>query len=203
MRPAGIGELEARVERDLLAIDRRGFLMRAGCAAAAACLPAGCRDAPGGAGPPPGVSLELLSPRGYVVLNAAAERIAGPIGAPLVRERRVDPAAHAERFLAGAPELATPLGQALLVLEFAVWPLVSKLRPFTALDSAARDAVLAELMRSRLALGRAVFAGVRSIAVLGLYAALAEARLPGVELGAIPASATIADAMRLPAAPAG
>jgi hypothetical protein len=196
---AAIRDLEARAARDLLAFDRRGFLVRAGLAVAATCLPAGCTDAPPGAGPPAGVSLEFLSPRGYAVLNAAAERIAGPIGAPLVRERRIDPAATAEQFLAGAPDLARVLGHALLALEFATWPLVSKLRPFTALDASARDTVLAELMRSQLQIGRAVFGGVRSVAVLGLYAGLAEARLPGVELGRIPATATIADAMRLPA----
>jgi hypothetical protein len=199
VRPASIRELERSAAHGLLALDRRGFLVRAGLAGAAACLPAGCGDPPPGAGPPAGVSLQFLSPRGYAVLNAAAERIAGPTGAALVRDRRVDPAATAERFLAGAPALVTPLGHALLVLEFATWPFVSKLRPFTALGPGARDAVLAELMRSRLQLGRAVFGGVRSVAVLGLYAGLAEARLPGVELGRIPEAATIADAMRLPA----
>jgi hypothetical protein len=194
---------QAGAARDLLVFDRRGFLVRAGLAAAAVCLPAGCRDAPAGAGPPAGTSLRFLSPRGYAVLNSAAERIAGPTGAALVRDHRIDPAASAERFLADAPELAGALGRALLVLEFATWPLVSKWRPFTALDGPARDTVLNDLMRSRLEVGRAVFAGVRSVAVLGLYAGLAEARPAGVELGRIPASATIADAMRLPAPPAG
>ena len=191
-------QLEQRAARELLALDRRGFLARAGLAAAAACLPAGCSGPPAGGGPPAGLALRALSPRGYAVLNAAAERIAGPSGAALVRDRRIDPAARAERFLAGAPELATPLGRALLVLEFGIWPLTGRWRPFTALDDAGRDAVLAELRDSRFEVGRAVFAGVRGVAVLGFYAAVGEARPAGFEPGRIPETASIADAMRLP-----
>jgi hypothetical protein len=47
--------------------------------------------------------------------------------------------------------------------------LLGKLRPFTGLDPAARDAVLRELMTSRWSLKRTLFKGVKSIAVLAFY----------------------------------
>ncbi len=186
---------DSRARRDLLALDRRGFLRLAGLAAGAGLLPAGCADAPTGQGPPPDLALTRLTPRSYAVLNAAAARVAGPRGAALVREGRVDPARTGEAFLAGSPDLAGPLGQALLLLEFGVWPLLGKLRPFTALDDAGRDAVLAELRDSRLALKRRAFNGIRSVCLLCFYAAVAEARPPGFEIGLIPPDATIAAAM--------
>jgi hypothetical protein len=186
---------EADLRSHLAALDRRGFLRLAGLAAAAGLLPAGCGGAPPVLGPPPGLALVHLSPRGYAVLNAAAARIAGPRGAALVETGRLDPARAAERFLAGAPDLAAPLGQALLLLEFAPWPLLGKLHPFTALPPAGRDAVLAELVGSRLETKRLLFQGLRSLSTLAFQGALAEGRPPGYPVGAIPEQARIDDAM--------
>jgi hypothetical protein len=181
--------------RDLAALDRRGFLRLAALAAASPWLAAGCARAPAGLAPPADLALVHLSPRGYAVLNAAAGAIAGPRGAVLVRERALDPGRAGERFLADAPELAAPLGHALLFLELAPWPLLAKLRPFTALSDPERDAVLRELMSSRLAAKRLVFAGLRSVSLLAFYGAAAEERPPGFELGRIPPGAAIADAL--------
>jgi len=196
---ASAGELAAAAtasaEAALKALDRRAFLRLAGLAAGAGLLPSGCSDLPGSLVPPPELSLRHLSPRGYAVLTAATARIAGPDAAELIAAGALQPARAAEELLSQAPELASPLGQALLALEFGVWPLLGKLRPFTALDDAGRDAVLGELMTSQVALKRQLFNGVRSVALLGFYGALSENRPEGFGLGAIPADASIAQAM--------
>ncbi len=186
-------ELARRAASDLAALDRRAFLRLLGAAAVAGMLPAACSRAPAGARAPAG--LLFLSPRGWAVLNAAAARIAGPRGAELVADGAVDPALRADRFLAGAPSLAAPLSQALLVVEFAPWPLVGKLRPFTALAPEAQDAVLAELAGSRLATKRQIFGGVRALALLGFYAAPEARALTGYPVGAPEPAFGIADAM--------
>lgn len=160
---------EAELARTLAALDRRGFLRLAGWAAAAGWLPTGCRRAPEGAAPPQGLELQVLSPRGYAVVNAATERIVGPGGRRALAEGRVDPGARVDAYLARAPELAGLLEQALWALEFGFFPLLNKLRPFTALDGPARDAVLLELMTSRWSLKRTLFKGVKSIGVLAFY----------------------------------
>jgi len=178
---------------DLSALDRRGFLRLLGAAAAAGLLPAACAREP--AGPRAPAELRFLSPRAWAVLNAAAARIVGPQGAQLVTTGAVDPALGADRFLSGAPSLAEPLGQALLVVEFAVWPLAPKLRPFTALTPDAQDAVLAELAASRLATKRRIFGGVRAMALLGFYGAPEARALTGYPVGSPHPTATIADAM--------
>jgi hypothetical protein len=108
------------------------------------------------------------------------------------------PASRADAFLAGAPSLAAPLAEALLALEFAVWPLVGKLRPFTRLPPEAQDAVLAELAQSRFATQRRIFAGIRSIALLGFYASPEARALVGYPMGGGASTATIADAMAIP-----
>jgi hypothetical protein len=59
--------------------------------------------------------------------------------------------------------------QALLALEFAMPPLSGRLAPFTSLDAAGRDAVLADLRGSRFALRRTLFNAVRSFAAIGYY----------------------------------
>jgi hypothetical protein len=164
---------DARRERalaSLAALDRRGFLRLAGVAAAAGLLPSGCGAAPAALAPPPGLALHHLTPRTYAVFTAAAARVVGPAGAERIASRRLEPGARAEAFLAGAPSLAGALRQALLVLEFGAPPLLWKLRPFTALAPAAQDAILHELMGSRLALKRQLFAGVRSLALFACYA---------------------------------
>jgi hypothetical protein len=185
--------LAGHARRELAALDRRGFLRALGIAAAAGLLPAACRRAPAGTRAPEG--LRYLTPRGYAVLNAAAARLAGPPAAELLARGEVDPALHAERFLAGAPALAAPLGQALLVLELGIWPALGKLRPFTALASAEQDAILAELAGSRFATKRRIFGGVRSVALLGFYAAPEARATTGYPIGAAEPGATIADAM--------
>ena len=153
----------------LAALDRRAFLRLAGLAAAAGLLPSGCSDSAPGLAPPVGLSLRFLTPRTYAVFTAAAARVVGPAGAQRIRERRLEPGARAEAFLASAPTLAPTLRQALLVLEFGVPPLLAKLRPFTALGAEAQDAILQELMSSRFATKRLLFGGVRSLALLACY----------------------------------
>jgi hypothetical protein len=185
-------QLADRAARELAALDRRGFLRLLGLAAASGLLPAACTRAPGGAPP----ELRFLSPRGRAILAAAAARIVGPPGAELIARGAVDPALGADRFLSGAPSLAEPLGQALLFVEFAPWPLLGKLGPFTGLAPEAQDAVLAELAASRLATKRRIFGGVRAIALLGFYSAPEARATTGYPVGAAEPAATIADAMR-------
>jgi hypothetical protein len=96
-------------------------------------------------------------------------RLVGPRGAALVADRTVDVGARGDAWLARTPAVAGPLGQALVLLEFGVGPVLGKLRPFTALDSDAQDAILAECMRSRLELKRALFRGIRALAMLAFY----------------------------------
>jgi hypothetical protein len=86
------------------------------------------------------------------------------------------------------------------VLELGIWPLVAKLRPFTALAPGEQDAVLAELAGSRLALKRRIFGGVRSVALLGYYAEPAARATTGVPIDAAASGAGIADAMAWDAA---
>jgi hypothetical protein len=192
----GASRLHDLAVGELAALDRRGFLRALGALAAAGLLPAGCARAPEGAGPPPDLALRHLTPRTYATLNAAAARIVGPDGAALVAAGRIDPGREAERFLAGAPALAPALRQALLVLEFGVRPLLPKWRPFTALGGADRDAVLAGLAASRLALLRRLFAGVKAISLMGFYGAPASHEAIGYPLGAAGPGPTIADALR-------
>lgn len=154
--------------RSLRGLDRRGFLRAMGVAAAAGLLPLGCGGVPDALRP--NRPLKVLGPRAYATLRAAAERIVGPPGDARIRRGRIDPAAFADDFLVGAPALAGPLEQALLALEFGVFPLLGKWRPFTALAADDRDAILRELAGSRLELKRALFRGVKSVSLLGFYA---------------------------------
>jgi hypothetical protein len=185
--------LGARSMRDLAGLDRRGFLRLLALASAAGALPPGCSRAPEGLAAPAG--LRFLSARGWAVLNAAAARIVGAPGAALVAAGRVDPALRADAFLAGAPSLAAPLEQALLALEFAVWPLLGKLRPFTRLGPEAQDAVLSELAASRAETKRRIFGGIRSLALMGFYASPEARALVHYPMGAADPLATISDAM--------
>lgn len=159
----------AAAQASLAALDRRTFLRLAGLAAAAGLLPAGCGDLPPPLAPPTDLKLRFLTPRTYAVFTAATARIVGPAGAQRIAAGRLAPGARAEDFLASAPSLAPTLRQALLVLEFAVPPVLAKLRPFTALAGEAQDAILSELMLSSLATKRLLFGGVRSLALLACY----------------------------------
>jgi hypothetical protein len=153
------------------ALDRRGFLRLAGLAAAAGVLPGGCGGVPETLAPPGGLSLSALRPREYATLTAAALRVVGPRGAELIRSRTVDVGRLADELLARSPAVAGALSQALVVLEFGVWPLVAKLRRFTELSGQAQDAVLADLASSRLAVKRALYGGVRSLVLSAFYGA--------------------------------
>jgi hypothetical protein len=163
------GARHAQAVAALSALDRRAFLRLAGLAAASGLLPAGCGSAPAPLLPPPGLALRFLTPRTWAVFTAASARIVGPAGAERIAARRLEPGARAEAFLASAPSLASTLRQALLVLEFGIPPLLAKLRPFTALAPAGQDAILRELMDSRLETKRLLFGGVRSLALLACY----------------------------------
>ena len=186
---------------DLCALDRRAFLRWVGAAAGAGLLPSGCGGAPPRLAPPPGLELRFLTPRGYAVLTAAAQRVVGPRGAALIEQRAVDPGAAVDRFLASAPALADPLSRALWVLEFGVFPLLGKWRPFSALGGEAQDAILAELMGSRLALKRMLFKGVKSLALFGFYADPAGHAAIGYPVGGGPGGAGVEDAMSYDLAP--
>jgi hypothetical protein len=164
--PAALpGELES-LRRVL---DRRAFLRLVAGAAALGILPSGCARGRDALGPPNGFAPRAFTPRSYAVLNAAAVRIVGPRGAEAIRARRIDPARGVDAILAPAPEVARVFEQALRFLEFGVFPLIGKLRPFTALDGTAQDAVLSELLHSRFELKRAIFGAVKSFATLGFY----------------------------------
>lgn len=134
-------------------LDRRTFLRLLGATASVSVLPLGC----------------LSTPRRSAVLRAAVRRVVGPSGAALIDAGAIDPGAAAEQWLAGLGPLADALDGALLALEYGVWPLVPKLRPFSALDDASQDAVLTNLRDSRWSVKRQLFAGVKSLACLIYY----------------------------------
>jgi hypothetical protein len=191
---------DAALERELrqagLALGRRRFLCAAGVLAGAGLVPTGCGGVSGSLAPPPTAALQVLSPRTYAVFTAAAMRIIGTRGARLVADRTVDVGVLADAWLVRTPALAGPLGQALLVLEFGVWPFFAKLRPFTALEAPAQDAVLVECMTARRELKRSIFRGVRSLALLTFYGSPATRPLTGFPGPFGSGAVTIADAMR-------
>jgi len=175
---------------------RRTLLRAIGSGMAMGLLPTGCSGVPPTLAPPAQQALVVLTPRTYAVLTAAAARMVGPRGAPLVLDRTIDVGTLADAWLARTPALVGPVGQALLLLELGVWPLLDKLWPFTALGGPAQDAVLADCMTSRLELKRSVFRGIRALAMLTFYGAPASralTRFPGPFGGG---DVTIADAMR-------
>jgi hypothetical protein len=169
----------ADLARAAATLDRRAFLRLAAVATAAGLLPSGCGGVPPGLAPPSDRALAVLSPRAYATLTAVALRVIGPAGAALVVARTIDVGVAADAWLARTPALATPITQGLAVLEFGVWPLVSKLRAFTALDGTAQDRVLEDLMRSRLDVKNALFQGLRSLSLLSFYSAPASRTLTG------------------------
>ena len=134
-------------------LNRRGFLRLAGVAAAVGTLP-GCS----------------FSGRRDSIVTAVTRRIVGPEGAARIDAGLVNPAAAADAFLADLGPLGDALKLALAALEWAVWPLVPKLRPFTSLDPTEQDAVLTDLRDSRLGLKRQLFAAAKSVGCLAYYA---------------------------------
>jgi hypothetical protein len=161
------------------ALERRTFLRLLGSLAAVGMLPSGCGGVPEHWAPDPEAGLTVLTPRGYATFTAAAARLVGPTGGILIERRTVDVGRVADGILVRAPALAGPFAQALLVLEFGVWPLVPKVRRFTVLDGPEQDGVLDDLMRSRFDLKRQLFAGVRSLAMLTFYGAPASRTVSG------------------------
>ena len=151
-------------------LSRRTVLRAGGVLASGAWGSTGCAGStPAWLLPLPSRRLASLSPRTYATLTAACARIAGPRVAAEIEGERLRPGPVADAWLTRTPTASDPLNQALMVLEFGVYPLVAKLRPFTALDGAAQDAVLRNLQASRLGLKRALFAGIHSIALLSVY----------------------------------
>jgi hypothetical protein len=175
-------------------LERRAFLRLAGVALGMGLVPSGCSGVPDVL--TPRSALGVLTPRTYAVFTAAAMRLVGPKGAALIADRSVDVGLAADGWLGRTPAVAAPLGQALLLLEFGVWPLFGKIRPFTALDAGAQDAVLTECMTSRLDTKRTLFRGIRSLAMLTFYGAAATRTLTGFPGPFGDGTVTIADAMR-------
>ncbi len=159
--------------------DRRGFLRLVAVVAAAGLVPSGCGNVPPTYLPGDASDLKVLGARSYATFTAAAARVVGPAGAGLIATRAIDVGHAADAWLARTPELAGPIGRALVALEYGVWPLVAKLRPFTALDGVAQDRVRADLAGSRLDLKQAIFQGVRSLALLTFYSSPASRALTG------------------------
>ena len=188
--------LEHEVHGAAVALGRRPVLRLLGAAALAGALPSGCSGVPGAFAPPASAPLRALTPRTYAAFTAAAERLVGPRGAGLIADRTVDVGSLADAWLGRAPALAGPFTQAVLLLEFGVWPLMGKVQPFTALDPDARDDVLAECMTSRLETKRAVFRAIRSLAMLTFYGSPATRSLTGFPGPFGTGTVTIADAMR-------
>jgi hypothetical protein len=183
------------VASTLSALDRRAFLRLAGALIAAGSGPPGCFSAKGALEPKGGLS--QLTPRTYAVFQAAAQRLLGPGPADLIRGGMVNPAAIADRWLARLPDLAPPLRAGLLVLEFAPFPLLPKLLPFTALHPSAQDVVLADLMGSSLDWKRTLFKGIKSFACLTFYSAAPSRALTGYPgpFGGPDGAGAIAEAM--------
>ena len=185
------------LQRAAAALDRRAFLKAAGAVAAAGLLPAGCGGVPDLLAPPPDLRLAALSRRAYATVNSVGARIVGPQGAALIERRTVDVGALADQLLARNPVLAGLLSQGLAVLEFGVWPLVAKFRPFTSLSAEARDRVLADLAGSHFETKRELFGAVRALVFSTFYGAPATRLLSGYPgpfgFGAV----TIANGMEL------
>jgi hypothetical protein len=169
----------AELARAAATLDRRAFLRLVAVATAAGLLPNGCGNVPAALAPSPDRKLAVLSPRAYATFTAVALRVVGPVGAELIAARTIDVGVAADTWLARTPALTTPVTQALSVLEFGVWPLVKKLRPFTALDGDAQDRVLDDLMRARLDLKVAIIQGLRSLSLVSFYSAPASRALTG------------------------
>ena len=167
------------LQRAAAALDRRAFLKAAGAVAAAGLLPAGCGGVPDLLAPPPDLRLAALSRRAYATVNAVGARIVGPQGAALIERRTVDVGALADQLLARNPVLAGLLSQGLAVLEFGVWPLVAKFRPFTSLSAEAQDRVLADIAGSHFETKRELFGAVRALVFSTFYGAPATRLLSG------------------------
>ncbi len=153
----------------LAPLQRRAFLRFAGVVAATTLLPSGCSAVSSDLRPLSADTLSVLSPRAYATFQAFSMRLAGPGLAREIRARNLDPAGVADAWVARRPALGDALGQGLVVLEWAVWPLLPKWRPFTSLHDTGQDRVLASLAASRMDLLRDLYRGLKSLATLALY----------------------------------
>ncbi len=160
---------EASAYAAIAALDRRRFLTLSGTLLALGSGATGCGRSE--LAPAPERALTHLSPRADATFQAAAVTILGAGPAALVRRGEIDPARLADAWLDRAPALAAPLQQGLLVLEFAPWPLLPKFAPFSTLDDAERERVIAHLADSTRDWKRALFAGLKSLACLTFYSA--------------------------------
>jgi len=167
------------VEEALTALHRRGFLQLAGAVAATTLFPSGCGAVSSELVPPPERVPFVLSARGYATFQAFSMSLVGPALAREIRTRALDPASAADAWVARQPALARTLGQGLVVLEWGVWPLLAKWRPFTALGDAERERVLARLAVSRIELLRDLYRGLKSLATLAVYTDPAARRVLG------------------------
>jgi hypothetical protein len=113
--------------------------------------------------------LRALDERQFAVLAAVAARtVTAPKADPVEIAERVD----AQMALAPA-EVRADFGKLLLLFEnaFAGFVLDGRARPFTRLDAAAQDEVLADWRDSRLMLRRSGFGALRKLTQAAHYAA--------------------------------
>lgn len=121
--------------------------------------------------PPPYDGLHVFSLREYAVLDALARRMVGTLpGWPSVEQVGVAQAVDriAERT---EPSVQAELKQLLGLFDNALAGFLfgGRTRPFTALDAAAQDEVLAEWRDSRVALRRTGYNALRTLVLAGYY----------------------------------
>ena len=150
-------------------LDRRTFLRLAGVVLGSALLPTGCGGLPAELTPRADRPLAMLTPRGYASFQAFAMRFAGPRVRSGIAAGKLDPAAAADAWIARQPALGAALGQGLALLEWGVWPILPKWRPFSALDGRGQDHVLADLAASSWAWKRDLYRGLGSLASVVVF----------------------------------
>lgn len=153
----------------LAPLDRRTFLRLAGFVVGYGLLPTGCGGLPSALIPPADRPLAMLTPRGYATFQAFAMQLAGPRVAAGIADGTLAPASAADAWIARQPALGAALGQGLALLEWGVWPLLPKWRPFSALTERGRDRVLADLASSSWGWKRDLYRGLKSLASVVLY----------------------------------
>ena len=121
--------------------------------------------------PVPTDGLLVFTPAQFAVLDAVARRMVRPrTGWPTVDQ--VGVARAADRIAARVEPSAQKELQQLLGLfdnRLAVFLFGGRIRPFTLLDGAGQDAVLAEWRDSRIAVRRTGFAALRTLVLAGYY----------------------------------
>lgn len=161
----------------LASLDRRTFLRFAGVVVGAGLLPTGCGGLPAELTPPADRPLAVLTPRGFASFQAFAMRLAGPRVRAGIAAGALDPASAADAWIARQPALGAALGQGLALLEWGLWPLLPKWRPFSALDGRGQDRVLADLAASSWGWKRDLYRGLKSLASVVVYGDPAVRRL--------------------------